>query len=273
MGHRARAFSLIELLAVLAIIALLVSLLLPALGRAKSSGQSVACMNNLKQLQAGYLMYAHDNDDRFPLNRARRFGLNDVRNVEGSWVLGNTQRDTDTANIEAGTIYRDVGSAAVYRCPADKSTVLGTRALRTRSYSVQGWLNAYFFGKGFNLDPAIYAETKLKLSEVLDPPPSGVFAFIEEHEHSIDAGIFIIEQVPSINPDTTTGLWFSLPTDRHQQGCNLSFLDGHVEPWRWRAPKVFRQFLARANTDNSDLRRLQRALPRNKTPKPLEESK
>lgn len=32
-----------------------------------------------------------------------------------------------------------------------------------------------------------------------------------------------------------------MPANRHNQGANLSFADGHVEPWKWRAPKVFRQ--------------------------------
>ena len=34
--------------------------------------------------------------------------------------------------------------------------------------------------------------------------------------------------------------WGHLPADRHHQGCNLSFADGHVEHYRWRTPKIFR---------------------------------
>src|SRR6266404_4762095 len=55
------AFTLMELLVVLGIISVLAGLLLPVLARAKSSVRSVSCRNNLKQLQAGYLMYAQDN--------------------------------------------------------------------------------------------------------------------------------------------------------------------------------------------------------------------
>ena len=56
-----RGFTLIELLVVIAIIAILAALLLPALGRAKQRAQRIECLNNLRQLQLAWIMYADDN--------------------------------------------------------------------------------------------------------------------------------------------------------------------------------------------------------------------
>lgn len=67
---RTRAFTLIELLAVITIIAVLASLLLPALARSKGKARQVQCLNNLRQLSLGNFLYTEENEDVLPREKA-----------------------------------------------------------------------------------------------------------------------------------------------------------------------------------------------------------
>jgi prepilin-type processing-associated H-X9-DG protein len=93
--------------------------------------------------------------------------------------------------------------------------------------------------------------------------PVNVYAFIDENEQSIDDGVFINGANNPIYGDVNA--WLNLPSDRHQQGANISFLDGHAEAHHWRAPKRFTGYgvvaTGQDGQDLVDLRWLQARLP------------
>jgi|SRR5438094_4452445 len=234
------AFTLIELLVVIAIIAILASLLLPALSRSKVQAQSIACLNNLRQLQLCCLLYTHDNNDRFPPNHS----VYDVAtgapipglDLSLTWCPGNARADTNTANIERGYLFPYNRSTAIYHCPADRSTVITLAGqplplLKTRSYNMSQSINGVAYVVVLTNLP-----TYQKLTQVTKPSTAELFVFIDVHEGGILDSLFGIP-VPG---DPWEGYWFDLPANRHNQGCSLSFADGHVEHWKWAVPKIFK---------------------------------
>jgi len=93
--------------------------------------------------------------------------------------------------------------------------------------------------------------------------PTQVFVFIDDHELYIDSGCFAFP-CPFLVPDKTNN-WGHLPSDRHNQGCSVSFADGHVIHWPWKSPKPKRFIgdapLAVSDVDLKDLREIQTWFP------------
>jgi len=228
-------FTLVELLVVLAIIAILIAVLLPALSRARGLAQSIACLNNLRQLQTCWLMYANDHAGTLPPNLSV-YDLSTQEPIPGldlrlTWCAGNARKDVNTANIERGYLFPYNRSTAIYHCPADKARVAGSNVRHTRSYNMSQSVTGISFGSVLDGIP-----TFQNLTQIRSPEPANLFVFIDVHEDQIADSLFGMP-LPGGPFD---GIWFDLPANRHHGGCNLSFADGHVEHWKWAVPKVFR---------------------------------
>jgi prepilin-type N-terminal cleavage/methylation domain-containing protein/prepilin-type processing-associated H-X9-DG protein len=256
-GGERSAFTLIELLVVIAIIAILAALLLPALAKAKQKAWMIGCLSNLKQLETCWHLYALDNQDLLPPNNSVMYMSGSAWATNISWCPDHANADTTTTDLRCGVLFPYNTSVAIYHCPADKSTVLGTGQLRNRSYNMSQSVNGY--PEFLMLPPPINAPLPAwkKFSEIRRPIPSLLFVFIDEHPDTLlDSQFGNPVGMPYYSVE-----WWDMPADRHNQGACLSFADGHAERWRWVVPKVV-QYLGQPPTaqEMPDFLRVQSAM-------------
>ncbi len=233
MRLRRAAFTLIELLVVISIIALLIALLLPALGSAKEVAKNAQCLFNLKAFMLAYATYAEDNDAKYPANR--------------DWVYGSAWGTTGDQNafdgIARGTVFPYVdGDRNAYLCPIAKERLLD--GARTRNMPL---LRSY--SQNFNIgeqrpdELSMGAEAK-QVNTLIVPSDMVVlteqndFAYAGLNTVALEDGHF--RNVGGEAPDAIATFHFQKKIDPQDPRPifgvgNNGFADGHaasIDPWR-----------------------------------------
>ncbi len=254
----AGGFTLVELAVIIATVAILAVLLLPALAGTRPNTQALQCMENQRQLILAWQMYAQDNSDILPPNdypyttAAARDGT--VKN----WVFGTMYRIQDA--IDAPGLGRGIQvnpaltslapyntNPAVYKCPADTYLMQGFPRQRSVSMNCAvgtRWWSAGVgngaptpppgvkpgdpLGGGWLVNPYNDSQTTYrtygKTSAMTKPGPSMTWIIMDENPQTINDGSIAISMAQVI---------VDYPANSHNGGAGLSYADGHAEVHKW----------------------------------------
>jgi hypothetical protein len=215
------AFTLIELVAIVAVLALLSCIAAPMLARAKTKSPAAGCLSNLRQLQAGWAMYADDNSGILMPNAPTSASSSNTW-CAGTLGWGFQDANTNPVPYQVSIMAHYVSSnLTIYRCPGD--IVPSQSGTRLRSYSMNGQMGAPYFGSIFNTGWRTYTNE----ADLVCPSPKDAFVFCDEHPSSINDGLF----VTNLGSPSYT----DLPASYLEGGCGFSFADGHGEIHKWRS--------------------------------------
>jgi prepilin-type N-terminal cleavage/methylation domain-containing protein len=224
--QKVRAFTLIELLVVIGIIAVLIAVLLPALGKARTAANRTVCLSNIRQLCNGVLMYCNDNHGYFPTCAVWDDGVG-YTPYPDDWVHWQANR-----NLDESAIARYVGHGdklkSILRCPADSFEGRKTAIGITKG---QGpYLYSYGMNQALGLNLTTFsARTRITQWKA----PARKIMFTEPSEKQIDAGWWgpggplAWRHGTAISRGTPNGLL--APGSRMGANVSAVFLDGHAE--------------------------------------------
>ena len=238
------AFTFVELLVVIATLGLLAIMLLPALAKTGPNTQAFQCLNNLRQIQHGWLIYSTDNNDRLvpsvgqgPLQVSLLPNpYTDPGNPENQWIYGDMQQPSAAQNVDMlklGLIFPYAPNVAFFKCPADPRTAFfgktvppgGVDAPTVRSISMNGYMSPIVD----KIDPStapLNSNYRIfrKQSDIGVMGAANCWVMLDENPWSINDGWFC----------TDPNNWVDKPATYHNNACGISFADGHAELHKWR---------------------------------------
>lgn len=234
---RGDGFTLIELIVVIAIITLLLSILMPALNKAKELGKQAVCLSHTRQLTLAWRLYADGYEGHIPQSDV------DKNSTTYGWVTKKASMSVDDkiASIEDGVLFPYTDFVRMYRCPSAKKDEF-------RSYSIVSSMNA---------------------TKTASNKQGSIYTNLAKITSSSDMIVFICEGAISKKDNSFSVIhnkakWGDLPPLMHNDGTAVSFVDGHSESWVWQDRDTILlgkgKITGKEQSGNPDLERVQRGV-------------
>ena len=220
MSNR-KAFSLVELLTVIGIIAILIGLLMPVLTKARLEAVKVKCMANVHNLLQAQMMYVAENKNflTYP-NWAPT--LQDTSHWATGWLYtqGQTSDPLNQEDVKTGALYRYVRDMRVYHCPTHVvDSVPGEWTERLTSYIMNGAVCGYGTVGSHDAQRELWVPS-WKITDWKNPSEQILWWEAEENG-DVPGGV-------AWNDGSSYPFENAL-AKRHGRGASVGCFDGHVE--------------------------------------------
>ena len=236
MLHRRRAFTIVELLAVVAIIAVIISLLLIAIPQVQRQSRSTLCLSNQRQLNFAYQAYASDNGGQFMSPQTGSSGA--VPDNEWLWVRSSNLsvgQGESVYHLERGAMWSYAGEVReVYKSPFDPfpdpmesqmNVQVGDQRTRVRTYALSTFLGQMEFPEG---TWGQRHERERNKGSKMGNPAETILTVLEYDHRGHNMGGFAIDLQGS-------GVWTDKIAAWHPGVWNFSMLDGSTLSHRYAA--------------------------------------
>lgn len=258
-----RGFTLVDLLAVLAVLAVATLLLTPVLARTQLDSKALRCLNNARQMAAAFQLYLGDNQDFFPPapdDGATAAGHNWCGGSAGFGDAQEFNRDVlQNSSVTLVAAYLR-GDSTAFLCPGDtrqgpytgtNPALIGKRVNAARTIALNGAVGTicpgFDSGGGHSGIPRLPTngswlnnahthrrdtvfKTFGKGSSFTLVGPAGIWLTLDEDPYSLNDGLFAFGM--------NTAEWLDFPGTLHDFGTTFSFADGHAELRRWLDPRT-----------------------------------
>ncbi|MBA7636271.1 hypothetical protein ES703_43887 [subsurface metagenome] len=235
--------------------------MLPALNRAREQGKRAVCLNNLRQLQLAWILYAEENNDKLVNGAAGMDRPGELPWTGKDWhddYKSGEQlpEDQQISEIKKGALWPYCKNLNLYRCP---SGIQG----EMRTYSIVDSMNGTPQpGNSMGRGPSEIIDELIIKNRMQISSPGQRVVFIDVGRAAPDSFAVYYNKEK----------WWDPPPVRHGGGVTVSFADGHSEYWKWKGKETIKlgktadrtrplsNIIPQSSEGKVDLYRLQKAV-------------